>query len=310
MPTFPTILEEAQDLQSELIELRRNLHSYPELSFQEKRTTELIGKRLAACGFSLRSLGDTGVVAEIGGGTKIIALRTEMDALPIAESNSVSYASRVPSVMHACGHDANISCIVGAARILARKLRRDPFAKLRIIAQPGGEYSDDDGKTGASRAIEAGALEGVEVVLALHVDTTIKTGAAKILSVPSTSGFNREFNDTADTGLDQSGTADSGTFEPDQIKGKPILEPVAVPPLRRSASAVLGAGKVNIVTRKSWGQDFTLYTDLVPGAVLYLGAMLAGSPRTHHTATFDLDEKCLCLGAAILAEATAILLSS
>ena len=279
-PNIPTILEQAQDLQDELIGLRRELHSYPELSFQEVRTTGIIQKRLATCGYTIKECGDTGVLAEVGAGKNIIALHTEIDGLPIQESLGAGWASKNDSVMHACGHDANMACVVGAARIMARKLRRSTSGKLRIIAQPGGERRDRNGKSGASRMILAGALADVAVVLGLHVDTTIKTGYAGIR------------------------TTDSDVFMDGEATST-LTNAAAAQVLNKAASDVLGANNVNFITRNSWGVDFLHYARRVPAAYIHLGAMIPGNPRPHHTDAFAINEKCLCNGAAILAEAAA-----
>src|SRR5690606_2573281 len=110
-----TLLERARSLAPELVELRRDLHRHPELSFQEHRTAGVVAERLAALGLRpRRGVGRTGVVAEIGDGEgPVVALRADMDALPIQEQAEHGYGSTVPGVMHACGHDAHTAALVG-----------------------------------------------------------------------------------------------------------------------------------------------------------------------------------------------------
>src|SRR4051794_7356066 len=106
-------LAEAQELQAELIEIRRDLHMHPELGFQEVRTARVVAEKLSALGYEVVSgVGKTGVVGLLGGGQpgeRTVLLRFDMDALPIQEENDVPYRSQTPGVMHACGHDAHVA---------------------------------------------------------------------------------------------------------------------------------------------------------------------------------------------------------
>src|SRR5439155_10265401 len=108
-------------LQHELVATRRDLHRHPELSFKEERTSALMAQTASALGYSVRrNVGRTGVVADLKNGPgPTVALRADMDALPIDEQNDVDYKSTVRGVMHACGHDAHMSMLLGAARLLA-----------------------------------------------------------------------------------------------------------------------------------------------------------------------------------------------
>ena len=171
-----SLLDRARGLQSELVELRRDFHRHPELSFREERTARTIAERLTALGLSPRTgVGRTGVIAEIGSGSPVVALRADMDALPIQEAGDSDYRSTVPGLMHACGHDAHMTMLLGAARVL-----RDTLAPgrgtVRLLFQPSEEASDADNKSGATRMIEDGALDGASAVFGLHVAAHLEAG--------------------------------------------------------------------------------------------------------------------------------------
>lgn len=160
-------------LNGELIALRRDIHRHPELAYNEVRTSTIAAERLRELGLSVRTgVAQTGIVADLEGerpgGT--ILIRADMDALPVGERSGADYASLVPGVMHACGHDAHVSALLGAAKLLAA--RRDRLAgRVRFIFQPAEELAG-----GASQMIEQGALEGVDKVIAAHVFTAVPFG--------------------------------------------------------------------------------------------------------------------------------------
>src|SRR3984957_8692223 len=112
-------IEQAKSLQDEIVEMRRHLHSQPELSFHEHQTASLAADKLDSLGYKVtRGVGKTGVIADIGSGTRI-AIRADMDALPITEANNKAYVSQNSGVMHACGHDAHVACALAAAKIIS-----------------------------------------------------------------------------------------------------------------------------------------------------------------------------------------------
>ncbi|MFQ6112463.1 MAG: M20 family metallopeptidase [bacterium] len=158
----------------ELIELRRHFHQFPELSWKEFKTADYIANRLKAEGYEVTTgICKTGVVAEfIGGeGDQTLALRSDMDALPMYDAKDMPYASRITGVMHACGHDVHMAILIGVAKILKR-LDIDLPGKVRFIFQPSEEASP----SGAEELVRAGVMEGVDGVFALHVDPEIHAG--------------------------------------------------------------------------------------------------------------------------------------
>jgi len=172
------MLDQARRLQEQLTGWRREFHQNPELGFQEVRTAARVAEELQVLGYrTISGVGRTGVVGERGQGQPIIAIRADMDALPIQEANPVPYASKMPGVMHACGHDAHIAIALGTASLLAHK---DFPGTVRFLFQPAEEIGDEEGVSGAVRMIEDGAMEGVEAVIALHVDATTPAGDISI----------------------------------------------------------------------------------------------------------------------------------
>jgi amidohydrolase len=173
------MLEQAQALAGELVRLRRDFHQHPELSFQEVRTAGVVAHMLEELGLTVKTgVGRTGVVGELGSGDgPTIAIRADMDALPIQEQNDAPYRSQNPGVMHACGHDAHTAIALGAAQLLRQSYAREPWrGKVRFLFQPSEEYFDEQGVSGGTAMIEDGALDGVDAVIALHVWSTLPAG--------------------------------------------------------------------------------------------------------------------------------------
>ncbi|MEE4166137.1 MAG: amidohydrolase [Desulfocapsaceae bacterium] len=156
-----------------MVDIRRHIHQYPELSFREQRTADFIQAKLAEIGLdSEGGLGGTGVVCtlgEIAGDQPCVALRADMDALPITERTGVVYASKRPGIMHACGHDGHVAMLLGAAALL----NRHPLlpGKIVLIFQPAEEHGN-----GASHLIDEGVVDGVGAVFGGHIDTHYRTG--------------------------------------------------------------------------------------------------------------------------------------
>jgi amidohydrolase len=174
-----TLLHRAEALGPELIRIRRDLHAHPELGFEEFRTAALVADTLRELGLNPRTgIGRTGVVAEIGPDHgPILAIRADMDALPIDEQNDVPYRSTRPGVMHACGHDAHTAILLGVAHLLRQESADGGWqGRVRLLFQPSEEKADANGISGARAMMDDGALEGVSAAIALHVFSGLEAG--------------------------------------------------------------------------------------------------------------------------------------
>lgn len=176
------MLEQAQALKDTLIDLRRAIHQHPELGFRETETARLVAQTLTSLGIKADTeVGKTGVVGHLGEQGPTVAIRADMDALPIQEKNDSPYVSQVPGVMHACGHDAHTAMALGAAMLLSGAELR---GQVRFLFQPSEEASDEEGKSGAVRMVDDGAMEDVDAILALHVEPRLETGQMKVAGGP------------------------------------------------------------------------------------------------------------------------------
>lgn len=382
------MLKRAHEIEPQLVEWRRDFHRHPELGFQEVRTAGRVAHVLRSWGCRVRTgVGRTGVVGELGSGTPIIAIRADMDALPIKDAKQVDYASSVPGVMHACGHDAHTAIGLGVATVLSR----EPLTgTVRFLFQPAEEVGDDEGISGASRMLEDGAFEGVDAVLALHVDATAPAGTIKLGAGPSSAGVDT-FHATL-IGQGGHGASPQRTVDPIHIAGHVILalhgivsrrihpvspavvsigsihggqadnviprqvelsgtirfmdtavqekihteieralgiaramggdyrlriepgyppmfcDPGVVELLRQVGRDILGDHNTLPAQLEMGAEDFSFFTDRAPGAMFSLGCRIEGDERRAHSARFDIDERCLPIGVAVLAEAALRLL--
>jgi amidohydrolase len=153
------------------------------LAYQEHRTAALVADTLRSLGIRVETgVARTGVIGTLDNGEgPTVALRADMDALPIQEQNDVPYASQVPGVMHACGHDAHTAMLLGAAMLLAEN---PPPGRVRFLFQPSEEGPDEEGKSGGKRFVEAGVMDGVDAVFGLHVSTEYPTGTIAVRPGP------------------------------------------------------------------------------------------------------------------------------
>ncbi|MDD0838760.1 amidohydrolase [Curvibacter sp. HBC61] len=188
-----------------MVSWRRDLHAHPELSGQEVRTAQLVAEHLKKLGMDVQTgVGGTGVVGTLKGGLpgKVVALRADMDALPVPENTGLPFASKVKAnylgkevpVMHACGHDAHVAMLMGAAEALAGMRAKLP-GTIKFIFQPAEEGApvepDAQGKVpsfGAKAMIEAGALREVQAIYGLHVTANLPSGMVGYRSGPLMAG--------------------------------------------------------------------------------------------------------------------------
>ncbi len=171
----------------EVVELRRHFHMNPEIAWNEVKTTEKVEEILQSLGFEniQKGFGGTmcGVTADLTGSKPgpCVALRADMDALPLQEENEVSYCSQNKGVMHACGHDAHTAMLLGAAKVLSQ-MKDELAGKVRFIFQPAEEHGL---KSGADHMVREGVLEGVDVVFGIHVRSSMPTGKIALRSGPT-----------------------------------------------------------------------------------------------------------------------------
>ncbi|MEE9617831.1 MAG: amidohydrolase [Anaerolineae bacterium] len=382
------MLKRAHEIEAQLVAWRREFHMHPELGFQETHTAARVAAVLESLNYRVRTgVGRTGVMAERGAGHPVVAIRADMDALPLQETNDVPYASQVPGVMHACGHDAHTAIALGVATLLAQETFP---GTVRFLFQPAEEVGDEEGITGAPRMVEDGAMEGVDAVLALHVDGFFPAGDIALETGPVSAGVDTFYatiigqgghgaypHDTVDPiyiaghailalhgivsrrlhpfdpavvsiGSIHAGQADnvipervemSGTIrfmEPEVRKqihaeieralevaralgGDYTLriEPGCLPMvndeevvdvIREVATELLGSDHI-LQRKKGMGaEDFGTFSALAPGAMFRLGCRIKGDKRKAHHPRFDINERCLPVGAAILAGAALRLL--
>jgi len=182
---MPALSPDVLALQPELVALRRDLHEHPELAFAEHRTAERVASLLRQSGLDVRTgLGRTGVLAstkERPGRT--VLLRADMDALPIVEQSAAPYASKNPGRMHACGHDGHTAMGAMAARVLAKRSLR---GRARVLFQPA-----EEGEGGAQAVVADGVLEGVDVVLGVHLWNELPVGTIGVKAGPLMAAVDR-----------------------------------------------------------------------------------------------------------------------
>lgn len=183
MINIETIQKLAEKYHQQVVELRRVFHQNPELSFQEKETAKIIEEQLSNLGITCKTgIANNGIIADILGKKvvgKMIALRADIDALPILEKNTFYFKSVNDKVMHACGHDAHTACLIGTARIL-NELKDEWNGHVRLIFQPAEEKLPG----GALQMLNEGIFEdkNPDYVIAQHVDPTIESGKMGIKS--------------------------------------------------------------------------------------------------------------------------------
>ena len=248
------IKPEILSLKKKIINTRRDFHKYPELSFQEKRTSKIVAEKLKSFGIKTKkNIGKTGVVgileSEIDGPT--IALRADMDALPIQETNNFSYKSVNDGVMHACGHDAHTAILLGAAEALS-KMKKKLRGNIRFIFQPA-----EEGFGGAQFMINDGAIDNVDEIYGLHVWNYQKSGTVGVKSGPVMAAadmFNIKIKGKGGHGAAPQGTVDSIVVASHLIQALQTIVSRNTNPLE---STVVTIGEVN------GGYNFNIIADEV-----------------------------------------------
>ena len=379
------MLKQAHAISEELIEWRRDFHMHPEIGFELHRTSRIVADELEKMGYRVkRGVGKTGVVAEIGEGGRVVAIRADMDALPILEQNDHEYVSKNIGAMHACGHDSHTAMALGAALLMSKE--KLP-GRVRFLFQPCEETADEEGKSGAQRMSDEGAMDGVDYVIAQHVDPLKPIGTIGIHAGPASGGVDTWYatisgkgghgahpNKTIDPfyllshiifGLNaiisrrinpfepavvSIGTVNGGFTEnviPESVRitgtlrftdeavhqqiheemkrafemvrslggsyelkfeigGPPMINEESVAAMiEQTGIDLLGSENVHAIDKTLGAEDFGEFLKHAPGAMFTLGTQKKGHEEylLHHP-KFDLDERALPIGTAMLVETT------
>jgi amidohydrolase len=247
------IREEIKNIKDEIYAIRRHFHRYPELSFKEFNTAETISEHLDKLGIShKKGVGKTGIVGEINFGPgPTIALRADMDALPIQEENNLDYKSLNDGVMHACGHDGHMAILLGAANALSKnsKLKK---GTVRFIFQPA-----EEGLGGAKYMIEDGCLDKVDEIYGLHLWNYQLYGEVGIKDGPvmaSADLFDIEVSGKGGHGATPQGTIDAIVVASNLVT---MLQTIVSRNTNPLESTVLSIGKIK------GGHNFNIISDKV-----------------------------------------------
>src|SRR5260370_33046314 len=193
MSEIDRLKSDIDELVPDMVALRRDLHEHPELAFEEVRTSAIVAQRLRTLGLEVQTnVAKTGVVALLRGAskpgaqtTKTLAIRADMDALPIHELNEIDYRSTIDGKMHACGHDGNTSILSTVADILIKR-RAELSGKVAFVFQPAEEVIG-----GAEPMVKDGALEGVDNIIGLHLFSHYPLGRVCVRSGPTFASADR-----------------------------------------------------------------------------------------------------------------------
>ncbi|MEI4770758.1 amidohydrolase [Psychrobacillus sp. FJAT-51614] len=267
------IKESITNNKEELISLRRKLHSEPELSFEEFKTTAFICEYLDKLGISYRKTEPTGVIAEIQGasGGKTVALRGDMDALPVQQLNThVPYASKFEGKMHACGHDAHTSMLLIAAKALF-EVKEELPGNVRFLFQPAEEAA-----AGAKAMVAQGAMDGVDNVFGIHIWSQMPTNKVSCTPGPSFAAadiFKVKFKGRGGHGAIPEACIDAALVASSFVMNVQTVVSRTIDP---QSPAVLTVGKMIVGTRFN---------------VIAENAEIEGTVRTFHPETRDHIEK-------------------
>ncbi|SES99431.1 amidohydrolase [Salinibacillus kushneri] len=263
---WENIFQAVDDLFDEMVQIRRHLHQYPELSFQEEKTAQFIADYYEKLGIPYQTkIGGYGVIAKLNGGKpgKTVALRADFDALPIQEENDVTYKSKVPGVMHACGHDGHTAALLGLAKAVLPFQEQLP-GTIVFIHQPAEEYAPG----GAKPMIEAGVLEDVDAVFGTHLWTDTPLGVLHTSKGNFMAGADR-FE------IKIKGKGGHGA-KPHQTKDAIVITSQLVTQLQQILSRRIDPLKTGVITVGTFeaGQAFNIIAD---------SAKLVGTVRTFDT---------------------------
>ena len=286
-----------QALQPMLVELRRRLHQCPELGFREHLTAELVSQKLQEWGIEHEAgIAKTGIVATITGNKpgKVLAIRADMDALPIQEENDVPYRSQHDGVMHACGHDGHTAIALSTAYYLSQ--HRDDFAgTVKIIFQPA-----EEGPGGAKPMIEAGVLQNPQVdgIIGLHLWNNLPLGTVGVRTgalMAATEGFRCTIQGKGGHGALPHQTVDSILVSAHIVTALQTIVARNVSPLESAVVTVgeLHAGKaLNVIADTAFFTGTVRYFNPVLGELIpqRIEQIIAGVCQSHG-ATYQLDYK-------------------
>lgn len=171
-----------------LVALRRDVHAHPELSRCEHRTTDLLVRTLRGAGLEPRLLPGTGLLCDVGEGAPRVAVRADLDALPLQESTGLPFSSTVAGVAHACGHDVHTAAVLGAGLVLADLHAAGALpGAVRLVFQPAEEATPG----GATDVVAAGGLDGIERIFGIHCDPHLEVGRVGLVVGPLTAAFDK-----------------------------------------------------------------------------------------------------------------------
>ena len=264
---------EVLKIKNTIIETRRDLHKHPELSFKEFRTSKIVSEKLEKFGFEVQTnIGKTGVIGVLKGKHKgkTIAMRADMDALPIQETSDVPYKSINDGIMHACGHDAHVAILLGAAEILSKKINQIN-GNIKFIFQPA-----EEGFGGAKYMIDDGAIDDVDEIYGLHVWNYQKAGTVGIKSGPvmaAADKFTVSIKGIGGHGAAPQGTVDATIVASYLIQSLQTIVSRNVNPLE---STVITIGQIN------GGNNFNIIADKI---------ILKGTARAYTQKNRDLIKK-------------------
>lgn len=375
----PSIAQLSKAVAPKMIEVRRQIHRHPELGRNEIETTQLLARHLAAAGVDHRVRSDgVGLYAEVGTGDRTVAFRADIDALPIDEMTGAPYASLIPGVMHACGHDAHAAIGLGIATVLGQ-LEEVP-GRVRFIFQ----HAEEVFPGGAFDMSAEGAAKDLRAILAYHVDPHLRAGAVGMKVGPITSSSDRlsitvegpgghtarphetvdtvmaaarivtevpallqrqidprsplalvfgsiiggetdnvipakvtirgtcrlldrrlwaDMPDRIETLVRQVAAPTGAEVEVDYVTGIPpvVNDESVVECLRETAHRVLGMDRVHETYTSMGAEDFSVFLEQTPGALVRLGVG-TGERLDLHSARFDIDEDAIAVGIELGAE--------